>query len=148
VTSCGFFKEYVAQPVGKVFDWDTEVEVKFFVKADINPDDNNRPSPLVVRIYELAATETFTQANFRDLFLNDKEVLGGDFIKVHKLKPLVPGVDRNDYFKLKEGTAFVGLFAEFNQYKDADFRIVIPVDEYLTTRQDVRLTYKSMVLLR
>ena len=143
------FKEYVAQPVGKVLNWDTEVEVQFYVEPDINPDDSNenRPSPLIVRIYELADKEQFEQAKFRDIYFNDKKMLGDDFIKKHTLKALLPGTNRLDQFELKKGTAYVGFFAEFVQYKDADFRVVIPVDKYLTTRPEIRLSYHSMSLL-
>ncbi len=143
------FKEYVAQPVGKVLNWDTEVEVSFIVEPDINPDDSNenRPSPLVVRVYELADREQFEQAKFRDIYFDDKKMLGDDFIKKHTLKALLPGNNRLDHFELKKGTAYVGFFAEFVQYKDADFRVVIPVDKYLTTRPEIRLSYHSMSLL-
>ena len=151
LTACqSTFKEYVAQPVGKMLDWDTEVEVKFTVEPDTNPDDSNdnQPSPLVVRIYELADKEQFANARFRDIYFDDKKILGDAFIKKHMLKPLLPGTTRLDQFQLKKGTAYVALFAEFVQYKDADFRVIIPVDEYLTTTQDVRLSYHSMSLIR
>jgi type VI secretion system protein VasD len=144
------FKEYVAQPVGKILDWDTEVEVKFTVAPDTNPDDSNdnKASPLVVRVYELADKEQFEHARFRDIYFDDKKILGDDFIKKHILKPLLPGTERLDKFTLKKGTAYVGLFAEFVQYKDADFRVAIPVDEFLTTTQEVRLSYHSMSLIK
>jgi type VI secretion system protein VasD len=151
LTACqNTFKEYVAQPVGKMLDWDTEVEMHFAVESDTNPDDsnNNQPSPLVVRIYELADKEKFEQARFRDLYFEDKQILGDDYIKKHTLKPLLPGTERLDKFKLKKGTSYVGLFAEFVQYKDADFRVTIPVDEFLTTMQEVRVSYHSMSLIR
>jgi len=150
LTACqSTFKEYVAQPVGKLFNWDTEVELQFLVEPDINPDDtkNNQPSPLVVRIYELADKEQFQHAQFRDIFFNDKKTLGDDFIKVHVLKPFLPGKNRIDKFTLKKGTAYVGLFAEFVQYKDAKFSIVVPVDAYLTTRPEIRLSYHSISLV-
>jgi type VI secretion system protein VasD len=143
------FKEYVAQPVGKLFNWDTEVELQFTVEPDINPDDsnNNQPSPLVVRIYELADKEQYQHAQFRDIFFDDKKILGDDFIKKHVLKPFIPGKSRTDSFTLKKGTAYVGLFAEFVQYKDAKFSLVIPVDAYLTTRPEIRLSYHSISLV-
>lgn len=151
LTACqSTFKEYVAQPVGKILDWDTEVEVKFIVEPDTNPDDSNdnKPSPLVVRVYELADKEQYEHARFRDIYFDDKKILGDDFIKKHTLKPLLPGTERLDKFTLKKGTAYVGLFAEFVQYKDADFRVTIPVDEFLTTNQEVRLSYHSMSLIK
>ena len=147
---CGAFKEYVVQPVGGLFDWDTEVELDFTVEADVNPDADNgdRPSPVVVRIYELSSVEAFESTGFRDLYFKDKEMLADSLLKGHKLKPLLPGTQRTDHFKLTKGSAYVGLFAEFSQYKDAKFRIVLPVDEYLTTRQRLVLSYKNMILIR
>jgi type VI secretion system protein VasD len=144
------FKEYVAQPVGNLFNWDTDVEMQFTVEPDTNPDESkeNNPSPLVVRIYELADKGQFENAQFRDIYFNDKKFLGDDFIKKHTLKALLPGTTRTDQLKLKKGTAYVGIFAEFVQYKDAEFIVVIPVDEYLTTTQDIRLSYHSMSLIK
>lgn len=151
LTACAnTFKEYVAQPIGRVFNWDTDVEMQFTVESDTNPDDTSAqaPSPLVVRIYELADRKQFENAQFRDIYFNDKKTLGDDFIKKHTLKALLPGTKRKDQLKLKEGTAYVGLFAEFVQYKDANYKVVIPVDEHLTTIQDIRLSYHSMSLIK
>lgn len=150
LVSCQPFKEYIAQPIGKFFDWDTEVNIQFHIESDVNPDIENRdrPSPIVVRIYELMSPESFEQAEFRDIYFNDKEVLGEDFVKKHALKAFLPGTSRRDHFFLKRGTTHIGLFAEFSDYKDAKYRVVLPVDEYLTTTQNVKLFHKSMILLK
>ena len=60
--------------VGGFFNMDTDLEIKFKVDADVNPDDDRKPSPLFVRMYQLKSTKMFNRANFIDLYEKDKEV--------------------------------------------------------------------------
>lgn len=113
--------------VGGVFKLDTDVHLTFKADADINPDDKKRPSPLFLRMYELKSTKQFDKANFIDLFERDSEVLGADLVAKQTLKRLKPGDERTDKFVLKPETRFVALFAEYLQYKDAKFKVVIPI---------------------
>lgn len=113
--------------VGGVFKLDTDLHLTFKTDADINPDDKKRPSPLFLRMYELKSTKQFDKANFIDLFERDSEILGADLVAKQTLKRLKPGDERTDKLVLKPETRFVALFAEFLQYKDAKFKIVIPI---------------------
>lgn len=113
--------------VGGLLNLDTDLKLTFAADADINPDDNKRPAPLFVRMYELKSDKQFNKANFIDLYERDKEVLGADMITKQRLKRLTPGEARDDEYVLDSQTRFVGLFAEFSQYKDASFKVIIPV---------------------
>lgn len=113
--------------VGGVFKLDTDLHLTFKADADINPDDKKRPSPLFLRMYELKSTKQFDKANFIDLFERDSEILGADLLAKQTLKRLKPGDERTDKFVLKPETRFVALFAEYLQYKDAKFKVVIPI---------------------
>ncbi len=110
-----------------MFKLDTDLKLTFKADADINPDDKKRPSPLFLRMYELKSTKQFEKANFIDLFERDSEILGADLVAKQTLKRLRPGDDRVDSFVLKPETRYVGLFAEVLQYKDAKFKILIPI---------------------
>jgi type VI secretion system protein VasD len=113
--------------VGGMFNLDTDVVLTFKADADINPDDKKRPSPLFLRMYELKSTKQFAKANFLDLYERDAEVLGADMVAKQTLKRLKPGDERKDSFVLKPTTRYVGLFAEFLQYKDARFKLIVPI---------------------
>ena len=113
--------------IGGVFSLDTDLKLSFHAVAVINRDDKKRPSPLFLRMYELKSTKQFEKANFIDLFERDSEVLGADLVAKQTLKRLTPGDERSDNFVLKPETRYVGLFAEFLQYKDAKFKILIPI---------------------
>ena len=113
--------------LGGVLDLDTDFRLDFKVAADINPDEKGTSSPLFIRMYELKSDKLFRKADFIDLYEKDAELLGADMLAKHALKRLTPGEDVSHKFVLGEETRFVGLYAEFLQYKDSGFKLVIPV---------------------
>lgn len=113
--------------VGSFFNMDTDLEVKFKVDSDVNPDDDKKPSPLFVRMYQLKSTKMFDRANFIDLYEKDKEVLGADMISKQILRRIKPGESRDENFVLNKETHYIGLYAEFLQYKNSSFKLLIPV---------------------
>ena len=113
--------------VGGYLGLDTDLELKLKVDSDINPDDNKKPSPLFIRMYSLKSTKMFNKADFIDLYEIDKEVLGADLLNKQVLKRLKPGEDQVETFVLDKKTRYVALFAEFLQYKNAEYRVIIPV---------------------
>ncbi|TQV76416.1 type VI secretion system lipoprotein TssJ [Aliikangiella marina] len=115
------------QTVGKTLNLDTDVLLTFDVQADVNPDDTKTPSPLFVRFYELKSNSVFEKAEFIDLYERDKEVLGPDLIAKQELKRLTPGEKREQTFVLNPETQYIGLFAEFYDYADSKYRLVVPV---------------------
>lgn len=133
----------VNSAVGGLFGADTDLTLTFKVAADINPDEGKKPSPLFIRLYELKSVKLFKQVNFIDLYERDKEVLADDMIGVQKLKRIRPGEDREDNLVLDEKTKFVGLYAEFLNYKNAKYKLIIPV-----TQHDVIGTTKTIFISR
>ena len=113
--------------VGGFFNMDTDLEIKFKVDADVNPDDDRKPSPLFVRMYQLKSTKMFNRANFIDLYEKDKEVLGADMISMQKLRRIKPGESRVENFVLNKETRYIGLYAEFLQYKKSGYKLLMPV---------------------
>src|SRR5262245_39721791 len=50
------------------------------VSADANPDATGRPSPVVVRVYQLRTDAAFLTAEFFPLFDDDRKALGAELI--------------------------------------------------------------------
>lgn len=113
--------------VGGALNLDTDVALSFIADNNINPDDTGRPSPLFIRLYELKSPRQFERANFIDLYEREGEVLGADLLGKQTLKPLKPGDQRKDTLVVNKEAQYVGLLAEFLQYKNAKFKVVIPV---------------------
>lgn len=138
----------VNSAVGGLFGADTDLTLTFKIAADINPDEGKKPSPLFIRLYELKSTKMFKQVNFIDLYERDKEVLADDMIGVQKLKRIRPGEDREDNLVLDEKTKFVGLYAEFLRYKNAKYKLIIPVTQHdvIGTTRTIRISRNIMSL--
>lgn len=113
--------------IGGFFNMDTDLEIVFKVNSDVNPDDDKKPSPLFIRMYELKSTTMFSRANFIDLYEKDKEVLGEDMISKQKLRRIKPGESRTENFVLSKDARYIGLYAEFLQYKNSSFKLLVPV---------------------
>lgn len=123
--------------VGSALDLDTNLRVNFIVDGNINPDENKRPSPVYVRLYELKSPTIFQKADFIDLYERDTTILGPDFVNKQVLKPLSPGVNRTDNLKLKSGATNIGLYVEFSQYRGVTYKVVFPVVEHSLTKNEV-----------
>ncbi len=123
VAACTSTKEKIAQ----VIPADTELTLEVKVNGDINPDDNNVPSPLFVRMYELKSDKAFLKAGFLDIYEKDKQLFGGELLVKHELKHLVPGQGVTSKHTLTKETQYIGVYAEFVQYKDAEYKLAVPV---------------------
>jgi len=135
--------------VGGFFNMDTDLEIKFKVDADVNPDDDKKPSPLFVRMYQLKSAKMFNRANFIDLYEKDKDVLGADMISKQKLHRIKPGESRTENFVLNKNTRYIGLYAEFLQYKKSSFKLLIPVvpTNVIGTSEEVLIAGNKLIHL-
>jgi type VI secretion system protein VasD len=134
---------------GKTIGLDTDLRLVIQTDMDINPDANNRPSPVFVRMYELKSPIIFHQADFMTLYSKDKAVLEADFVNKQDLKIFVPGDKRESNLVLNSGTKFVALYAEFLQYQNSNYKVIFPVTpgNIVGNRIFVKITGNHMVLV-
>lgn len=114
--------------IGGFFNLDTDLVLKFKADKSINPDNNGSPSPLYIRMYELKSAKQFRNADFIDLYEHDKQVLGSAMLAKQRLKRIVPGEAREKDYVLNPKTHYVGLFAEFQDYRNSTYKVIIPVE--------------------
>jgi len=134
---------------GKTIGLDTDLRLTIQADMDINPDANNRPSPVFVRMYELKSPMIFHQADFMTLYSKDKAVLDADFVNRQDLKIFVPGDKRESNLVLNPATRFVALYAEFLQYQNANYKVIFPVTpgNIVGNRISVKITGNHIVLI-
>ena len=114
--------------VGGFFDLDTDLEIDFIVDPDINPDEQGAASPLFVRMYQLKSDRLMNKSEFIDLYERDAKTLGSEMIgEVRRLKRFKPGENRTEIYVLDPDAQYVGLYAEFRDFKDSQFKLVVPV---------------------
>jgi type VI secretion system protein VasD len=94
--------------------------------SGVNPSVNQRPSPLLVRLYELKAPTAFNQADFMALYSADQASLGGDLLARDELT-LQPGESRPYTRTLNPETRHIGVFAAYRDLERARWRAIAPV---------------------
>ncbi len=92
---------------------------------DANPDSNGRPSPVVVRVYQLKTDAAFTAAEFFPLFDDEQKVLGAELISRDEYV-LAPAERRTIDVALSGETRYVGAIAAFRDIRNAEWRVLVP----------------------
>lgn len=114
----------------------TRLDAEVTATQDINPDIDGKPSPVQVRIYELAADANFNRSGFFALFDNDQAALGQE-MKGREEMVLKPGQQLKIEREYKEGPKFIGVIAAFQDIDNATWRAVQPVVEHETNAFDI-----------
>jgi type VI secretion system protein VasD len=96
--------------------------------ADVNPDSMGRPSPVVVRIYQLSGDAQFNDAGFFALYDNEQATLGSSLI-MRDERTLFPGQQVSLDLALSPETRFLGVAAAYRDVRSARWRAVVGVPE-------------------
>ncbi len=99
--------------------------VNISTSADMNPDHNGRPSPIVLYFYNLKSDNAFSNAQFFDLYEDSQKTLGGDYISQQEVE-IAPG--KNIQFNtniLTLDTNYVGILAAYRDLDNAVWQGII-----------------------
>lgn len=110
----------------------TRIEATIAAADDLNPDYRGRPSPLVVRIYQLKSDLAFNNASFFALYDNDQSELGADLLGKEEIE-LRPGEDKVYSRVLGDDTRYVGILAGYRDIDNASWRAIAEVKKGKTT---------------
>jgi type VI secretion system protein VasD len=116
----------------------TRVELAIEALPDINPDGTGRPSPLLVRVYQLKTVAAFEGADFFALYQNEPAVLAADL--VHKAEFMLrPGERRPLDFEPRPEASALAAFAAFRNLDTAVWRATTPLTPHQTHRIELRI---------
>jgi type VI secretion system protein VasD len=104
----------------------TQVAGTIQASAQVNPSTSKRPSPVLVRVYELKTAAAFSAADFMSLYQRDKTELGGDMLGKDEFV-LAPGESRSFAKTLSPDTRFLGVLAAYRDVEHARWRSVVAV---------------------
>ncbi|MFA0810279.1 type VI secretion system lipoprotein TssJ [Microbulbifer epialgicus] len=132
------------QTTRRTLNLETSVELSVNIREDVNPDDDGRASPVVVRVFMLADDRQFAREDFLNLYENAQSRLGKDLLDTVILKEFAPGEQRIEELQLTPDVKYIGLLAEFVQYQKADALLVLPItdhkkNEYRVALADTRI---------
>lgn len=111
--------------------------------ADVNPNPEGRPSPIVLRVFELRTADAFRNADFFSLYRDSKKVLGQDLLGQQEFE-LHPGETRDFKQQLPVGTRFVGVVAAFRDLDRASWRALAAVPAKSKVALQIRLSRLSV----
>ncbi|MBK6850566.1 MAG: type VI secretion system lipoprotein TssJ [Burkholderiales bacterium] len=92
----------------------------------VNPDARKRPSPVLVRVYELKADTAFNNADFMSLYQGDSATLAADIVYREEFM-LQPGETRKLDRLLDEKSRFVAVVAAYRDIEKARWRAITPL---------------------
>lgn len=94
--------------------------------VQLNPSVSNRPSPVLLRVYELKSATVFNSADFMALFQGDQATLAGDLVSREEMM-LQPGEQRPYNKTLAPETRFIAVMAAYRNLERATWRQSVPV---------------------
>lgn len=121
------------------------INVEITASEYINPTISGRPSPVVVRLYELKNLTTFNAADFFTLYRNDLETLTGDLVKREEYV-LHPGGKKIYRHKASEEARYLAVIAAFRDIDQAAWKGSLPIPASRTTNITVQVNKLGLTL--
>jgi len=99
----------------------TKAKMTVAAVAEINPDAGGRPSPVVIRVYQLKDDAAFSDADFFAIFDDEAATLGSALLMREEFV-LTPGDRRQVELPVSREARFVGVVAAFRDIRNAQWR--------------------------
>ncbi len=108
-------------------------QLRMYISAskDINPNIDDEPTPVTVRVYQLNDNEMFIKNSFIDIYNDPEKVLGKSLIISRSHDGVLPATDVKIEMELDPNAKFVGVIAGFANYDNENGKALIK-----TQRQD------------
>jgi type VI secretion system protein VasD len=129
----------------KPFARPTKIEGYVAATADVNPDPSGRPSPVVVRIYELKSAEVFSSSDFFALYEKEAATLGADMLSKDEFE-LAPDTQRKFAVVAQPETRFVGVFAAYRDLDQARWRSSFAIAPNKTNTLAIQIGRQSVTI--
>lgn len=104
----------------------TEITGVVQAAANVNPSVSKRPSPILLRVYELKSASAFNNADFVSLYQRDQAELGAEMVSREEII-LKPGDSRPINKIAAPETRFIGVLAAYRDLDHARWRSLVAV---------------------
>ena len=120
------------------------LDMQIAATADVNPDMQGRPSPIILHILELGSTEQFNRLDYMSLTNPTGAAMGADLLGKTQMV-LQPGDSKSVPMELNPLTTAIGLVAGYRDIDNAAWRKTIPVTQGSTKGISVTLEQQQIV---
>ena len=123
----------------------TSVMLEIETAGDINPNPMGRPSPLVLRIYQLKSPSGFEKADFMSLYEKEEAVLGRDLVKKEEIilkvneKQTIP-------VEVEDDTNALGLMAVFRNYEQSQWKATAVIIRHQPNQMNVNIRGNTLTM--
>ena len=115
----------------------TVLELTVVAAPALNPSASQRPSPLLLRMYELRSVASFAKGDFMALYQADQTLLAGDLV-LREQYTLLPGERQVIRRVLAAETRHLGFFAAYRDLERSLWRIQVEIKPGQTNRLELR----------
>jgi len=105
-----------------------QLDLEIHPSAALNPNAENQPSPLLIRLYDLRDSDGFMAADFFELYDRDSARLGGSLLSKREML-LVPNRPATVKRTMEDGATVLGVLAAFRVLDGARWRAVWTVKQ-------------------
>lgn len=106
---------------------DPYAKLSFKVAENVNPDMEDRASPVVVKVFELSSRTLFESQDFFSLYDDAEKVLGPDLITKNEFE-FEPGAELVYEITLSPGVRHAGILVAYRDIDNASWREVVDID--------------------
>ncbi|MGU3492587.1 type VI secretion system lipoprotein TssJ [Xanthobacteraceae bacterium A53D] len=104
----------------------TPADITLRAAANINPNADGVPSPVVVKIYELKSQTNFMNASFFELLDSDVTKIGPDLLSKQELE-ILPGAEQVVNRTITGDVKYLGIIVGFRDINASQWRSVVEV---------------------
>ena len=104
------------------------LDMQINATADVNPDLQGRPSPVILHIMELNSTEQFNRLDYMSLTQPSGAALGAELLGKNQVV-MQPGETKALPMELNPMTSSIGLIAGYRAIDNATWRKLIPITQ-------------------
>ena len=101
----------------------TKGKMTITATADVNPASDGRPSPIVLRVYQLKDRTRFLNSDFFPLFDSEQQSLGGDLLSREEFE-LTPGESHKLDYSVLSDTKYLAVLAAYRDIRNSQWRVV------------------------
>jgi type VI secretion system protein VasD len=112
--------------------------------ADVNPDMQGRPSPIILHVMELNSTEQFNRLDYMGLTQPSGAALGPELLGKNQAV-LQPGESKTLPLELNPMTTAIGLVAGYRDIDNAVWRKIVPINQGKTKGISITLEQTQIV---
>ncbi len=124
--------------------WKPYDNVTIESSEEINPDSNNRASPIQVKIYELSSRSTFDNLDFDRAFYNAKTLLSDQMLSSAEYT-IQPSETIKHKIKLQKNSRFVAILAGFIDIDNSRWKHIYKVKPHGHYNHHISISGKSII---